>query len=364
MKAVRTLSLLALLALTTVALHGAEAPSTSSDAAELTTDMTHPEAAGTPTLRSPAKGRASARSVSQLADAVTEISASLDRLQSLVVGAIGLGLINILLNAMVLLSWLRRSDSRKSAQDETGEDETPVEPTPVMTPPPGDQEPAPVTPVQDDSPTPDPPLSLRAMEVPTSRPVETREKPQRPSDPDEFAVLPHAAIGRALSQLHRALPDLARKIPDPRQQERFLAELDLPLKARVERFKEAASRGDAYLKEHWIEQDLVTTLNTLSQMLSSVIEERHRGRRGNRVLEDELLSWLYEKLAPVCRAEGWFAVESILPFTTRFDPKIHHSLGSVALNGADNLIVAVKAIGRRDAQKGFVTHKAEVIVGR
>ncbi|HSK79786.1 MAG TPA: hypothetical protein VLQ45_25250 [Thermoanaerobaculia bacterium] len=198
--------------------------------------------------------------------------------------------------------------------------------------------------------------------MPAQKPEELPAPPS--SEPDEFALLPHAAVGRTLSQLHRALPALARSISDPRQQDRFFAELDLPLKARIGRFKDATRRGDAYLKEHWIEQDLVTTLNTLSQMLSSVIEERFRGRRGNRQLEEELSRWLYERLAPVCREEGWFVVESILPFTTRFDPKIHHSVGSVALDGADNLIVTIKAIGRRDVGRGFVTHKAEVIVGR
>ncbi|HSS50431.1 MAG TPA: hypothetical protein VLX28_15950 [Thermoanaerobaculia bacterium] len=201
--------------------------------------------------------------------------------------------------------------------------------------------------------------------APVAPPVLKLEKPKpaRPV-PDEFAGLPHGAIGKALSLLRSSLPDLAQKIPDPRQQERFLADLDRPLKARIDRFKEAARRGDDYLREHWIEQDLVTTLNTLAQWLSSIIEERHRGRRGNRALEEELLRWLYEQLAPICRDEGWFFIEQILPFTTKFDPNIHYSVGSVPLPGAGNLVVEIKAIGRRDPRQQFVTHKAEVIVGR
>jgi hypothetical protein len=292
----------------------------------------------------------------RIPNSVPEILVHLGLLQDLMLLAIALSLISLLISALSLLPRLRRRDSGMSVQSDGGA--VVIEAETLPTTPAVDKEKGPGQSSRVDLP---PPLPA-TPEPPPPRPVEKIEKPQ--PAPDEFTNLPHGAMGRALSQLHRALPDLARKIPDPRQQERFLAELDLPLKARIDRFKEAVRRGDAYLKEHWIEQDLVTTLNTLTQLLSSLIEERHRGRRGNRALEEELQCWLYERLAPLCQDEGWFTVEPILPFMTKFDPKIHYSVGSVPLDGAENVVVAIKAIGRRDPRQSFVTHKAEVIVGR
>lgn len=289
-----------------------------------------------------------------------------DEIMLLVKIGISVGLISILVNLLVLLRQprLRRRDSQDSSQVKAEKEvEVHGESLLAMPLPPLDEEQIePVEPVQsDDPPAPPPPTQVSRL-----RPVEREEKKPLPPPPgpDEFAQLPHSAIGRTLRQLHAALPDLARRVPDPRQQERFLADLQAPLEARIKRFKEGARLGDNYLKEHWIEQDLIATLNVLAQWLSSAIEERKRGRRGNRLLEEELSHWLYERFAPICRDEGWFAVESILPFTTRFDPKIHYSVGSVALEGAANLVVTIKAIGRRDLRQNFVTHKAEVIVGR
>jgi hypothetical protein len=293
--------------------------------------------------------------------AAPEILAALGELRNLVMIGIAVSLISILVNTLVFLPWLRWRGPQKSTPVGTGEVVAHAEPPVTPRPLPNQHARGPVGSVQAESPPPSP----RTQQVPPLGRVEREEARQSHlAEPDEFAGLPHAAVGRTLRQFHRALPDLARKIPDPRRMERFLADFQAPLEGRIERFKEASRLGDDYLKEHWIEQDLVTTLNILAQWLSSVIEERKRGRRGNQILEEELLRWLYERLAQACRDEGWFTVEPILPFTTRFDPKIHYSVGSVALEGAANLVVTIKAVGRRDLRQNYVTQKAEVIVGR
>jgi hypothetical protein len=296
---------------------------------------------------------------------IPELTESINLLRDLVLLSVTLSLLSFLSSGFLIALSLRRGKAQPAApaalpEPEKSQERVDAEPVrgPVRSP------------EQEISP-PAYPGRVQAAPQPAPQP-RVQERIERPVAPppspvperDEFTGLPHAAVGRTLSQLHRALPDLAGRLPDPRQQERILRDLDGLLKARIERFKQASRKGDAYLKEHWIEQDLVTTLNTLAQWLSSTMEERYRGRRGNRVLEEELQRWLYERLAPVCKDAGWFKVEPILPFTTRFDPKIHYSVGSVELEGADDLIVTVKAIGRRDPQQGFVTHKAEVIVGR
>ncbi|NJL27210.1 MAG: hypothetical protein HC897_04630 [Thermoanaerobaculia bacterium] len=161
------------------------------------------------------------------------------------------------------------------------------------------------------------------------------------------------------------MPQLADGFLDQRLRERFLEQLDAPLAARIERFKAATAQGDAHLKNHWLEPDLVSTLNSLAQFLSSAIAERRQGRGGIGRLDEALQKWLYERLAPLCKQEGWLALEPILPYTTVFNPEIHNAVGSVPIPGATRpLIVEIKSIGRRHPQTNIVTRKADVIVGR
>src|SRR5262249_9155711 len=150
-----------------------------------------------------------------------------------------------------------------------------------------------------------------------------------------------------LSELHAAMPEIASRLAGHHGPERFLRDLDQPLEARVERFRTLSLRGEG-LEKSWLEQDLVTTLNTLAQLLSYVIEARHRGQGGNREVEEELQLWLYERLSPLCAEEGWFALEEILPYKTKFDPRIHRAVETRALDGADDLVIGIKSIGRRD----------------
>lgn len=286
---------------------------------------------------------------------MSKLQESLDRLRLLV-------LLAIVVTLVCTLVLLRRLSRRNTEVDQSDRgDEEPPHREELSIPQLTDKM---ESPSKETAADPSEPSVSESESVTVRAPVDEKPQPAQPLPPDEFTSLPHGAVGRVLSQLLQALPELARRLSDPRQQERFLNDLNEPLKARIDRFKAAARKGDDYLKEHWIEQDLVTTLNTLAQLLSSVIKERHRGRRGNRLLEEDLLRWLYERLAPALREEGWFSIEPILPFTTKFDPKIHYSVGSEALEGADNLIVEIKAIGRRDLQRKYVTHRAEVIVGR
>ncbi len=188
---------------------------------------------------------------------------------------------------------------------------------------------------------------------------------QQPTAVDqELALLPHGAVAQQLSRLHREVPGLARQFTDARLRDAFLAHLDKPLPARIERFRQTA-RDPRSLAEQWVEQDLVTTLNSLAQFLSKAIEERRHGRLGNRRLEEALQDWLYERLAPLCEQAGWFQVEPILPYQTLFNPQRHQGIGQVSLDGVNNpVVVAIETIGRRDPRSSYVTSKAEVVVGR
>lgn len=186
----------------------------------------------------------------------------------------------------------------------------------------------------------------------------------RPHEQPE-ALTDTAPIVRTLIDLQLAVPSLAELMPDSRRRESFRMLFEEPLGVRIRRFQERAVAGTAAQREGWIEHDLVPTLNLLAQALSQALDDRRAGLQGSLELARQLQHWLYDRLGPACAEHGWFQLEPVLPYTTRFDPSLHHSLGSREVEGgASNLIVALRAIGRRDLQGRHSTHKAEVYVGR
>lgn len=191
-------------------------------------------------------------------------------------------------------------------------------------------------------------------------PVEDAEE-DLPAIPAE---LPHRAVALLLARLRRAVPQLAARFGDPALGERFRGELDAPLRARLDRLLVTAVKGEEELRARWLGPDLVTTLDALASFYSEAIEEERRGRAAGDGLSKDLRVWLYDSFGRACRDEGWFAIESIDPYITRFDPRIHHALTGRNAAGAEGKILAVKAIGRRDPKNGTIVHKAEVIVGR
>jgi hypothetical protein len=125
-----------------------------------------------------------------------------------------------------------------------------------------------------------------------------------------------------------------------------------------------SEQGEAQLRERWLKPDLVTTLDALARFYSEAVEEGRHGRAAAKSLARELRGWLYDELSPACKAEGWFAIDPIDPYRTAFDSNVHHAVTGRDIAGAAGLIIAIKAIGRRDPRNGAVVHRAEVIVGR
>ncbi|HYN20584.1 MAG TPA: hypothetical protein VE078_06465 [Thermoanaerobaculia bacterium] len=186
------------------------------------------------------------------------------------------------------------------------------------------------------------------------------------ADDEELPWLPpgmrHRDIALLLARLRREAPRLAERFADGELRKRFRGELDAPVHARLNRLIALSEKGDELLRERWLGPDLVTTLDALACFYSEAVAEERNGHDTG--LARDLRGWLYDSFGPVCRSEGWFAIDTVDPYKTRFDPQVHHAVAGRDVDGAEGQVIAVKAIGRRDATTGAVKHRAEVIVGR
>jgi hypothetical protein len=215
-------------------------------------------------------------------------------------------------------------------------------------------------------PDPDPEARQQAAAAPaTEHPEEPNAARSTTAVTEAPPALPgalHIQCARLLNQLRLDAPRLAARFADPATRERFLYELDAPLGTRLDRFRAVAKLGDEKLRQTWLGPDLVTTLDSLAHFYSVAVAEERRGHATG--LAAELRAWLYDAFGSLCRDAGWFVIDPVEPYVTRFDPRFHHAVAGRDVNGAEGRIVDIKAIGRRDPASGVVAHKAEVIVGR
>lgn len=204
-----------------------------------------------------------------------------------------------------------------------------------------------------------------APAAPASRPAEGPPEPGAAAAFQASPALPAAIynqVAHLLAQLSMDMPRLAAGFVDSGTRERFLFELGAPLAARLERFRTYSKEGEEQLRQSWLLPDLVTTLDALARYYAAAIDEERRGHATG--LAAELRAWLYDSFGLVCRTAGWFVIEPVDPYSTRFDPRLHHAVAGRDVDGAQGQVVDIKAIGRRDPASGAVAHKAEVVVGR
>lgn len=174
----------------------------------------------------------------------------------------------------------------------------------------------------------------------------------------------HQEVARLLAGLCQEAPRLADLFQEPALREAFRGEFGAPLAARVERLRIAASQGEAPLREHWLGEDLVVTLDALSRFYSEAAAEGHRGHAPGVALTARLRALLYESFNAACRREGWFAIDAVEPYRTSFDPRQHEAVAGSDAPGASGLVVGVKAAGLRDVRSGSIQRRAKVVVGR
>jgi|GEM_PF-4787357 len=224
------------------------------------------------------------------------------------------------------------------------------------------------------------PSTRQAVEEPQARPVLEAPSPSTSPTGAKDAVaarsggsqtsteatleaLPHGAVAVALLRLHEARSGLAEGFHAIKHREATELLLGKRLAQALRQFHKQAQQEPETLRNKWVDHDLVAVLDGLAQLLSAAIEERRQGRGGRQRVEDALQQWLYDRLAPLCRGEGWFEIEPILPYATEFNPRIHVSVGSKPVDGAENLVVAVRSVGRRVPHNREMLHLAEVVVG-
>ena len=172
----------------------------------------------------------------------------------------------------------------------------------------------------------------------------------------------HREVALLLARLCREAPRLAERFASSELRERFRKELDAPVHARLDRLIALSGQDDGLLQERWLGPDLVTTLDALARFYSAAVAEERNGHDTG--LARDLHRWLYDAFGDACRDEGWFAIDPIEPYKTKFNPQIHCAVAGRDVDGAEGQIIAIKSIGRRDARTGAVKHQAEVIVGR
>ena len=187
-----------------------------------------------------------------------------------------------------------------------------------------------------------------------------------PGEDDMVVRLPqrHQQVGALLVRLHREAPRLAEGFFDRAVRERFLRDFGAPINARLDRLRICSEEGDSQVEHRWLDLDLVPTLDALARFYSEAIEEERHGREAGKCLARELRRWLYEEWSAACRREGWFAIDAIDPYKTEFDPLVHLAVAGRDAAGAEDMILALKSIGRRDPRTGAVVRKAQVVVGR
>lgn len=180
---------------------------------------------------------------------------------------------------------------------------------------------------------------------------------------DDSSGLPHADVAHLLEDLMDEVARLADSftILGHRREAEKLAE---SLPRRLDALRSAVPRGRNHVREHWLGQQLVPTLDILALLFSYAVKEGYQGEGvGDRNLEVCLNDWLYRRFRQVCRHEGWFEIEPVLPYETPFDHDYHQSVGSRHCDGVGReIVVEIKAVGYRDLKTGFITRKAQVVV--
>ncbi len=172
----------------------------------------------------------------------------------------------------------------------------------------------------------------------------------------------HREVALLLAGLCREAPRLAERFASSELRKQFRGELDAPVHARLDRLIALSEQDDGLLQERWLGPDLVTTLDALARFYSAAVVEERNGHGAG--LARDLHRWLYDAFGAACRDEGWFAIDPIEPYKTKFNPQIHCAVGGRDVDGAKGQIIAIRAIGQRDARTDAVKHPAEVIVGR
>jgi hypothetical protein len=246
------------------------------------------------------------------------------------------------------------------------------EPDPEPSPEPApDPEPVPI-PEPEPEPHPSPPTPLpegegrRVDSTPEPRPQPAATPAPDPAWQawlDQLRDLPHGAVAALLGEVLQHSKHLARGFAQEEHRAAFAQEVGEGFQRRLSRFQQRA-RDEATFVERWVEPDLITALDLLARFQSQAAADARDGHGPAAQLATWLAGALYDQLGPACQAEGWFSLERVLPFETRFDPGLHKGVDGRQIAGARGLVVEVDRVGRLHPVEGYPLDKAHVVVGR
>ncbi|RMH21161.1 MAG: hypothetical protein D6696_06515 [Acidobacteria bacterium] len=175
---------------------------------------------------------------------------------------------------------------------------------------------------------------------------------------------PPLDVGELLDELRGAAAELARGFASAEVRQRFVEDFGVAGEARLERYRQASSLDDsAVLRRQWVAPDLLNVLNLLARYYSQAEADHRHGHAPAAALAERLRALLYDRFDGACRRRGWFALDPVVPFEDVFDPRRHKGIGSRAMPGFTHRVVAVRAVGLRNAGSGELERKAEVLVG-
>ncbi len=194
---------------------------------------------------------------------------------------------------------------------------------------------------------------------PTEPAAETQSGVDYEAIRHDLERLPQGEIGLLLLRLHQQAPELATLCADDEARRRLHQDFGAPMLTRLQRLVEAI---EADRLAAWADSDLPELLNQLARHLSVAAQQAHEGHGDD--LVKRLRGWLYDDFGQLCQRQGWYRLDPVVPFETRFDPDRHHALGGRDIGGAAGLVVALKVVGRRYARADQEPQRAQVIVGR
>ena len=102
----------------------------------------------------------------------------------------------------------------------------------------------------------------------------------------------------------------------------------------------------------------------MARLLTECARRASTGDQAAEVMRRFVREVLYEHLAGLCQARGWFLLEEVMPWETPFNAQVHKAVGARDEAGQAGVVVELQRVGRRSVETGALVEPAQVIVGR
>ena len=172
----------------------------------------------------------------------------------------------------------------------------------------------------------------------------------------------HGRVGRVMGLVYARGEELAESLSDIGEREEWRQALIDDMLPRLERFMRVQSGAEPV--DEWIGLDLLPMIDDLVRLMSRLAADGRGGRLMAERAAVTLTGLLYNDLHDACAREGWFGLMPVVPLATRFDPRMHQSVGHIPLPGLSGMIVEIRKVGLLTPDGEHVRTPAQVIVVR